>query len=126
MAKSKRVLKHVHKLKRIKYTNGEAVYFCVSGECEYEVNVKKAFGKPNECWRCGVTFPLSELSIRLAKPHCSDCTHGKKDDNVSDKIGIKIPALIRVTAADELRARLAQSIGELVGSHLPEDDSDLL
>lgn len=123
MPKHKKILDHVHKLKRIKYTNGEAIYFCVNGSCEYEINLKKALGKPNECWRCGREFSLNELSLRLAKPHCVKCTHGKKDD---EQIDIKVPSFTRTSAADDLRARLKESLGSLLPSHLPEDDSDLL
>lgn len=74
---AQKIVKHVHKLKRLRYTNGEAIYFCILGECEYKINVKVALGKPNQCHRCDKTFNMNEYSSRLAKPHCMDCHKGK-------------------------------------------------
>lgn len=128
MAKSRKIVDHIHKLKRIKYTNGEAIFFCINGSCEYELNVKKSLGKPNECHRCGKTFNLDELSMRLAKPHCKQCTKGKVKDEEEISIPIRVPSAL--SPIEDLRARLSQSIGKsihtIMSDPLPEDDSDLL
>lgn len=129
MPTKKKILDHTHKLKRIKYTNGEAIFFCTNGSCEYELNVKKSLGKPNECWRCGREFNLNELSQRLAKPHCAKCTKTKdKDDEITESIPIRVPSAL--SPIEDLRARLSQTIGkslhEIMSEPLPEDDSDLL
>lgn len=126
MGQSKTILKHVHKLKRVKYTNGERLFFCIKGACEYELNVKKALGKPNECHRCGKEFNLNELSVRLAKPHCNACTKGQKKEPV-EPYGTDTPSPRTITdVTEDLRSQLMASIQGTLSKSLPDDDSDLL
>lgn len=73
----KKVLKHTHRLKKHTHSNGEAVYFCTLGECEFKINVALALGKPFLCWRCGKPSILNEYALRLVKPHCLDCKKTK-------------------------------------------------
>lgn len=77
---------HVHKLRRKTYKNGESIFFCVGADCKYKVNVDLSLGKRTECWRCGESFIINEYSIRLAKPHCMDCT--KKKDEKLEIVGV--------------------------------------
>lgn len=66
--------RHVHKLKRHIYkSTGNAVYFCVDGDCTFKLDVGLSLGKSTVCWRCGDTFQMNQYSIRLAKPHCLKC-----------------------------------------------------
>lgn len=81
------VSKHLHKLKRHTYKNKEQVYFCANG-CGFRVKTNLALGLVSECWRCGKPFTMTEGSIRLAKPHCVDCTKREVPDKelLIDKI----------------------------------------
>lgn len=72
--------KHTHKLKRLTYSNGESIYFCVL-DCNYKIKVQLALGKNTVCWRCGREFPINEYSIRLAKPTCTSCKKVKEESN---------------------------------------------
>lgn len=74
---------HLHKLKRHTYKNKEQVYFCAAG-CGFRVKTNLALGLLSECWRCHKPFTMSESSIRLAKPHCADCT--KRDSSKEELV----------------------------------------
>jgi len=84
MAKSltPRPPKHIHKLKRHKYSNGEEVYFCMLPRCRFKVITAMALGEESICHRCDKPFIMNEITIRLSKPHCSLCTvrKGNKED----------------------------------------------
>lgn len=73
---------HVHKLKRLSYSTGNKIYFCVLPDCPYKVKVALALGKRTICWRCSESFIMNEYSIRLAKPHCENCHQSKSGDFV--------------------------------------------
>lgn len=49
------------------------VFFCALPDCSYKTNTSLALGKRSICWRCGNDFIMDEYSLRLAKPHCSNC-----------------------------------------------------
>lgn len=127
MAK-KKVLDHVHKLKRVKYTNDETVFFCTKGACEYTINTKLALGKPSECWRCGKEFNLNEISIRLTKPHCIACTKVKGTGEKRNERTVS-PT---ISPAEDLRKRLLGSIPQTLAGKTEDDeqifdsDNDLL
>jgi len=72
---------HTHKLKRLKYKSGNAVFFCALADCSYKVNTPLALGKRSICWRCGEDFIMNEYSLRLAKPHCMKCHRLKEERN---------------------------------------------
>lgn len=111
-----KVLKHVHKLKRVTHSNGEQIYFCVLDECEYKINVKLALGKPCLCWRCAKRFNLNEYALRLAKPHCVACT--KSDKLTLDEVLSSVnPNSISSTIADDsdLLSRVRKTISHSVG-----------
>lgn len=69
---------HICKLKRHTYETGNKIYFCTLPKCNKKIKIGLALGKECICWRCGEVFILNEYSIRLAKPHCTDC-HNSKD-----------------------------------------------
>jgi hypothetical protein len=66
-------IQHVHKLKRLRYKSGNEVFFCTLPDCSFKSNIALSLGKRSICWRCGSEFILDEYSLRLAKPHCSEC-----------------------------------------------------
>lgn len=70
--------KHIHKLKRHTFESGNKMFFCILPDCSYKVKPALSLGKRSICNRCGNEFLMNEYSIRLAKPHCSDC-HLSKD-----------------------------------------------
>lgn len=104
--------KHVHKLKRHKYKNGEHIYFCVN-DCKFKVNTKLALGTTTECWKCKQPFSMNEYSIRLDKPHCPNCTKRKDSANEATPT---IPDI-----ATDLLLRLRTS-SETIADLLEEDD----
>lgn len=123
--------KHVHKLKRVNYRNGEKIYFCTL-DCDYKVNAKVALGKPCQCWICGKAFNLTEKSLRLVKPHCNECTKTKgvaisldeimsQRNTSSDGDGTKQGP---VEIDRSLRDRLIKSID--MATHSNIDDKGLL
>lgn len=121
---SKKILNHTHKLKRVKYTNDETLFFCTLGACEYKINTKLALGKPCACWRCGKEFNLNEISIRLTKPHCIACTKVKGTGEKRNERAVS-PL---VSPAEDLRARLLSSIPQTLANETAtiEADDDLL
>ncbi len=64
---------HTHKFKRLVYKSGNAIFFCCLPDCSTKINPALALGKRSICWRCGQEFILNEYSLRLARPHCSQC-----------------------------------------------------
>lgn len=69
--------KHTHKYRRVRFKSGNTVLFCSLPDCNNKINPSLALGKRSICWRCGEEFFLNEYSIRLAKPHCTNCHKGK-------------------------------------------------
>jgi len=73
--------KHVHKFKRYTYkSTGNAVYFCALPDCNFKIGTEFALGKMCICWRCNQPFQMTQYSLRLAQPHCSNCHNNKKSD----------------------------------------------
>jgi hypothetical protein len=114
--------KHIHKVKRYKYKNGEEVYFCFLPECKYKINVGLSIGKKFLCNRCDKPFIMNELSKRQAKPHCNDCTKRKNEeldtkrtisfDKDDSNSSITRSSSTSDPALDDLRNRLLSSIGD--------------
>lgn len=87
--KTRGIKKHPHRLKRHKFRNGEWIYFCTLDDCTFRAKTELVLGKTAQCWRCGNPFPMNEYSVRLMKPHCQDCTKGKKKNQITlEDIGI--------------------------------------
>lgn len=65
--------KHVHKLMKRKYKNSSA-FFCILPDCFFKlVDSNLALGKRTICHQCGEEFELNEYSVKLKRPHCSNC-----------------------------------------------------
>ena len=98
---------HVHKLKRVKYKSGNAIFFCTLPDCNFKTNIALALGKRSICWRCGEQFIMSEYSLRLAKPHCPAC---HKPKNLNDvKLDEIITPPIELSLADRLNQTIKQA-----------------
>ncbi len=65
--------KHIHKLKKRKYTNGNHVFFCTLPDCYFKVECAMALGKESICNQCGEPFIMNEYSLKCMKPHCLNC-----------------------------------------------------
>lgn len=71
---------HVHKLKRHTYKTGTKVFFCTLPDCNYKITVQFALGKKCICNLCNAEFTMNEYSVKLAKPHCQNCSKVKVTD----------------------------------------------
>jgi len=114
--------KHVHKLKRHIYKNGEAIYFCIKDDCSFKINVNLSLGKTAECWRCNQPFSMTVQSKRHDKPHCEGCVKGKKNSSTKSKEITSNVSSTSESNISNLRARLSR-----ITSVLSEpDDTDML
>jgi hypothetical protein len=71
---------HIHKLKRHKYANGTAVFFCVN-DCNFKVEAALAVGKKVLCYYCDTPFIMSERDTVVVRPHCKNCSKRKIKDS---------------------------------------------
>ena len=108
------VMNHIHKLKKHKYKTGAAVYFCVL-DCNFKVEAPLALGKESLCYICNEPFIMTEASLRLVKPHCSNC--GRREVKDADgkkhyvrKVGTRILSKVAADSAKDLRERLAKVV----------------
>ena len=103
--------KHIHKLRRRRYQNGTAVFFCVGDDCTFKIGTEFSLGKKNLCWRCGQEFKLTPYSLRLAKPHCEDCHNHKDKPTIKE---VRLDSLLNEgSEADELE-KLRDSLNGLM------------
>lgn len=115
--------KHIHKFKRLKYKSGSAIFFCTLPDCHVKTNIVLALGKRNLCWRCGESFIMNEYSLRLAKPHCSNCHKTKKEIN-----NVVIGALNErvVTGEDNYKhTSLADRLAQTIQQAQQEQDDEI-
>ena len=109
--------KHTHKLKRHIYKTGVAVYFCTLPDCHYKIDTALALGKRSICHTCNEEFIMNEYTVRLARPHCMNCSKQKvRGDNGKNyyirKSGAGIGSSIAQDNVESLKARLG-SVAEL-------------
>lgn len=118
---------HTHKVKRLRYKNGETVFFCTKDNCHYKINVELSLGKRVECWRCGKPFELTVATKRMDKPHCSDCTKRRGNQPKMEFDLRRIDTSLPKEAIDnvsDLRARLQKSILRSIADVSSVNDSD--
>lgn len=67
---------HLHKYKRIDIGSRQPyiVLKCTKPSCSHYIKATLAEGKMAECPRCDAPFLLDKEALRLAVPHCSNCT----------------------------------------------------
>lgn len=111
------VKSHVHKLRKYKYKTGIAVFFCTL-DCNYKIEAPFALGKTSLCNICGEPFVMNEYTIKLIKPHCSNC--GRVEVKTPDgkkhyvrKIKTEVLARVADDEANDLRARLDRVVSEI-------------
>lgn len=108
MAKS---ANHTHKLKKHKYKTGNSVFFCTLPSCHYKIEVPLAVGKESLCNICGEPFILNETSLKLVRPHCSNCGRREVKDaegrkHYVKKIGNNILSDVAADHTQSLKERL--------------------
>ena len=69
-------LTHIHKYKIIKYQTGFIIFRCVIEDCPHFLRAELVLNRKCICWKCGNPFILKRTD--LMKPHCDNCTRGKK------------------------------------------------
>ena len=106
---------HIHKFKRYRYKNGTSVYFCTNN-CHFKIEVAVSLGKECLCNICGEPFVMNEYTIKLAKPHCSNCgkikvknPDGTATFQSKSRIGI-IAKELAAKPVESLRDRLSQVV----------------
>lgn len=82
---------HTHKYKRKNigkyiYEKGKAVkrkkylvYACSVTGCTHYIPVYLSEGKISICNKCDEAFVMTKKTMKLASPHCEDCTEKNKD-----------------------------------------------
>lgn len=114
---------HTHKLKRHEYPkSGNSVYFCTLPECHYKIDVPLALGKRTLCNLCGTEFIMSEYTIKLKKPHCSDCGKIKvKDADGNNRYVKKVSNNILTEIAVESNQDLRQRLDSIAATPMEDD-----
>ena len=107
--------KHTHRLKRHRYTTGSTVYFCTLPDCHFKIECVMALGKKSICNLCGNEFIMTEYTIKLAKPHCDNCSKIKVSSADGKKRYIRrdslpVMASLANESANDLRSRLDNAI----------------
>ena len=106
-----KAISHKHKLKKHKYQNGTAIFFCILSDCHYKVEAALSIGKEVLCNQCNEPFIMNEYTIKLKRPHCVNC--GKIAIKTSNgetiyvnKRGSKILSEVAANDVNSLRDRL--------------------
>jgi hypothetical protein len=120
------IQKHIHRLQRHRYKTGAEVFFCTL-DCTFKIDTAFAVGKNCICNLCGREFILDESTIRLKRPHCSNCSKIKVIDPITGKktyvrknlakTNFGIMEELAVDTTRELAERLATVIREV-----PDED----
>ena len=117
--------KHIHKLKRHKYANGENIYFCQTARCPFRCEVHLALGKLSLCHRCGKPFEMNEASIRLDRPHCDGCTVKRIKVDTPSNSNLNLNKRSEVESdVNDLRERLQLSIKRVLKANITETPND--
>ena len=68
---------HIHKYLRIKYPTGFTIFRCILEDCPHWIREELVLKRKCICWRCGNPFVMHRTDLK--KPHCENCTKGKKN-----------------------------------------------
>lgn len=113
---------HIHKLKRHKYPSGNSVFFCTLPDCHYKLDVPLALGKRTLCNLCGVEFIMSEYTVKLKLPHCSDCGKIKvKDADGNNRYVKKVANAILTEVATEANRDLRSRLDNISSTGVEDD-----
>lgn len=84
-------IKHLHKYKKVNLsasTSPYLVYRCMKPGCNHYTPIALSEGKMCECYRCGEPMIITKEILMgsgkrsQAKPHCTNCTKRKKNEDV--------------------------------------------
>ena len=79
MARRKTNKNHLHRYQRFTLKDsGKDIFRCVLPGCRHYLFEQFALGQHSECNRCAREFVLNRENMELRKPHCIDCTKGRK------------------------------------------------
>lgn len=78
MASKKHQGPHKYRRKWLGKNKEYEVYACVLPGCLHYIVPDLLEGKESICWRCNKVFTMTNTTKELAKPHCKNCTKGKK------------------------------------------------
>ena len=106
---------HIHKLRRHKYKTGVSVYFCTMEDCHFKIECALSLGKRAICNLCNNEFVMNEYTIKLARPHCPDCSKQKVQGEDGKNYYVRKTSLpitndIAKGNLDELRSRLSGTV----------------
>ena len=72
--------KHIHKYVRKKFgSKGFIIYRCILPGCTHFISADLIIGRESICNKCDKPFIIT-INLALARPHCIDCTKGRKSD----------------------------------------------
>lgn len=75
---------HLHSYKRV--ASSKVQYYCTDPDC-YHRNFKKYMADLRAlCPKCLEPFIMRKKHLRLAIPHCDDCTRGSKAPQVDSAL----------------------------------------
>lgn len=117
--------KHTHKLKRIRFKTGNAVFFCALPDCHYKINQALALGKRNICWRCGDEFIMNEYSLRLAKPHCDSCHRPKGFIDKQPSLTVATSEQLQMNGIEGAGLSLADRLTSVIKRANEEGEEDI-
>ena len=79
-------MKHIHRYQRANIAKAQGkkyeVYRCSLPDCNHYLVPELVAGKKSICWRCGDPFVITTNLLRLAKPHCKNCTKPELSNRV--------------------------------------------
>lgn len=75
--------KHHHKYIRVTLGKNYIVFKCSLPDCPHYIRYELAEGKICICNRCNKQMLLTRESMKLKKPHCTDCVQRKKGDTIN-------------------------------------------
>lgn len=83
--------KHIHKYVRIKVGKNKRIeYRCILPGCTHVKRGEYILFQKSICNRCGNVFIIEQNMLKLAKPHCNDCTKTRVDLTIPDDVLAKI------------------------------------
>lgn len=112
MSSKRKVKNHIHKLKRYKYSNDEEIYFCTL-DCGFRIVTRQSLGMVVLCNRCDEPFPMNDYSIRLSKPHCTECHKFKGVAVTTADLGILAQPLPERRASEATLKRIDTDVTSL-------------
>jgi hypothetical protein len=75
---------HIHKYIRIKIGKTKRIeYKCAIPGCVHHIREELIDGRQSLCNRCSKPFFMDKKNMKLAKPHCDECTMSNKQSKIN-------------------------------------------